>query len=72
MAVAASDAGSASLTPTGAGWRSIVQIVDVWRIDDEWWRTPVSRHYFLVELDDGIVRTMFQDLVGDGWYEQHA
>ena len=52
--------------------RRVARIVDVWRIDDEWWRTAISRRYFLVTLEDGVVRTIFHDLIGDGWYEQYA
>lgn len=54
----------------GASRQRVTRIVDVWRIDDEWWRTPLSRRYFLVALDDGVVRTLFHDLIGGGWYEQ--
>jgi hypothetical protein len=54
----------------GHAQQRVTRIVDVWRIDDEWWRTPLSRRYFLVALDDGIVRTLFHDLIGGGWYAQ--
>jgi hypothetical protein len=54
----------------GISRQRVTRIVDVWRIDDEWWRTPLSRRYFLVALDDGVVRTLFHDLIGGGWYAQ--
>jgi len=54
----------------GTSRQRVTRIVDVWRIDDEWWRTPLSRRYFLVALEDGVIRTIFHDLIGGGWFEQ--
>lgn len=51
-------------------WR-VEAIQDVWRIDDEWWREPIARRYFLVALEGGSVRTIFHDLLGGAWFEQH-
>ena len=45
-------------------------VLDVWRIDDEWWRDEISRRYFQVALENGSVRTIYQDLVSGAWYEQ--
>ena len=40
------------------------EILDSWRIDDEWWRKqPVSRLYYRVLLEDGMVVGLFKDLV---------
>jgi hypothetical protein len=44
--------------------------LDSWRIDDEWWRTELSRWYWHVHLADGRPLTLFADLVGGGWYAQ--
>ena len=48
----------------------VAQVQDAWRIDDEWWRSPISRHYYRLVLDDGSLRTIYQDLVAGEWYEQ--
>lgn len=48
----------------------IASVLDVWRIDDEWWREEISRRYFLVVLEGGISRTIYQDLVTGEWFEQ--
>jgi hypothetical protein len=56
----------------GHGRRQVAGIVDVWRIDDEWWRTTISRRYFLLALEDGVILTIFHDLIGGEWYEQHG
>ena len=50
--------------------RRVERVQDSWRIDDEWWREPISRRYYRVVLDDGSLRTVYWDLVGGGWYEQ--
>ncbi len=48
----------------------VAAIPSSWRIDDEWWRERISRQYFQVELEDGLVMTVFNDLVSDKWYQQ--
>ncbi len=50
--------------------RRVAHVQDSWRIDDEWWREPIGRHYYQLVLDDGSLRTVYQDLVDGGWYEQ--
>ena len=46
-------------------------VVNMWRIDEEWWRRPVSRLYFQLELDNGVRITVFRDLLAGAWYKQH-
>ena len=48
----------------------IAEIIDRWRIDDEWWRRAVSRMYFHVMLEGGQLLTLFQDLSTGRWYGQ--
>ena len=48
----------------------VAQVQDVWRIDDEWWRNPISRRYYQIVLEDGTVRTVYHDLVSNTWHEQ--
>jgi len=43
-------------------------IRECWRIDDEWWRNPVSRLYFQVTLENGRSLTLYHDLVERIWY----
>jgi len=50
----------------------IESILDPWRIDDEWWRTEVSRMYYQVALSSGTTVTIFQDLIYGGWYFQQT
>jgi hypothetical protein len=46
-------------------------VIDLWRIEDEWWRSPVSRAYYLLELENGVHLTVFQDLITGQWYRQN-
>ena len=52
------------------GWIRIEAIREEWCIDDEWWRTPVSRDYRVVVLDNGRVETIYRDRVSSTWYRQ--
>ncbi len=48
----------------------VAQVQDVWKIDDEWWRNPISRRYYQIVLADGTMRTIYHDLITDTWHEQ--
>jgi hypothetical protein len=49
----------------------VLEILNMWRIDEEWWRKPVSRLYFLLELENGSRITVFHDLIHNLWYRQN-
>lgn len=51
-------------------FRQILGIREYWRIDDEWWRTPISRWYAVVVLEDGRSLTLYRDLRSGFWYGQ--
>ncbi|MFN0071901.1 MAG: hypothetical protein ACKVVP_10485 [Chloroflexota bacterium] len=52
-------------------WRRVIQVLERWRIDDEWWRSrPVSRLYFAVLLEGGLRLEIYRDLVDGQWYAQ--
>ena len=61
--------------PTGV-WvrgrrRPIVAVRSRWRVDDRWWReVRVSRLYLSLLLEDGMVLTVFMDLVTGQWFRQ--
>ncbi len=48
----------------------IESIQDNWTIDEEWWREPIRRRYYRVLTARGAVRTIYHDVVRDGWFEQ--
>jgi hypothetical protein len=49
----------------------VKDVVNMWRIDEEWWRKPISRLYFSLELENGARITVFRDLVAGAWYRQN-
>jgi hypothetical protein len=68
------EAGSDGPLPRWVVWRGrrrrIAEIVDEWRVDDEWWRAEVRRHYFAVLLAEGSHLTVFCDLLEETRWEQ--
>jgi len=70
MVVADPDDGRPLAVVERGGRRRVAAVQDGWRIDDEWWREPIGRRYYQVVLDDGVLRTLYRDEVGGGWYEQ--
>ena len=50
---------------------NVDSILDMWRIDDEWWsREPIPRFYYQVLLSDGRRLSIFKDLVSGSWFSQ--
>jgi len=49
----------------------VKEILNMWRIDDEWWREPISRLYYLVECSNSLRLTLFNDLITGKWYRQN-
>lgn len=49
---------------------AVEEIRERWRIDDDWWRRPISRTYYELLLESGDVVTVFKDLVSGEWFQQ--
>ncbi len=47
-------------------------VLEMWRIDDEWWRHLISRRYFAVILEGGSRVVLFEDIVTHEWFMQTA
>ena len=45
-----------------------VGICNRWRVDDDWWRTPVARAYFKVVTRDGLLGTVYLDELRGTWH----
>ncbi len=60
--------------PAALEWKGrrirVQAIQECWRIDDEWWRSPVSRRYVRLLLDGGAMVTVYHDLEEGRWYTQ--
>ena len=48
----------------------VEEIRELWRIDDEWWRSPIIRCYADVVLSGGKRVILYQDLVTGDWWIQ--
>ena len=57
---------------TPRGIRKVEAVLESWRIDDEWWRTRISRRYLSLLLEGGRPVTVFHDLVEDRWFIQEG
>jgi hypothetical protein len=55
--------------PGARHWR-VESIGETWRVDDEWWRQPISRRYIDVVLEGGKHVVLFEDLVTGQWWLQ--
>jgi hypothetical protein len=50
--------------------KAIEAIIEVWRIDDEWWRQPISRRYVEVVLEGGRHVVLYEELNTGNWFMQ--
>lgn len=51
---------------------SVAAILNMWRIDEEWWRQAISRIYYQLELQNHVRLTVFHDLFTGAWYHQNG
>ena len=49
---------------------TVEAVRETWRIDDEWWREPITRTYYEVLLQGGARLVLFVDLVKQEWFVQ--
>ena len=54
------------------GRHPVELVQDSWRLREEWWRTPIDRHYFELVMADGRVRTVYRDVTSNEWFEQRG
>ena len=47
-------------------------VLEVWQIDDEWWRRPIARRYVEAILAGGARVVFFQDLTTGSWFLQQS
>jgi hypothetical protein len=45
-------------------------VLETWRIDDEWWRRPISRRCVEAILEGGKHVVLFEDLTTGEWWIQ--
>jgi len=57
-------------TPAAVDGIGIAEVLEIWRIDDEWWREPIVRRYADVVLAGGKHVVLFEDLRTGDWFAQ--
>lgn len=61
-------------TPASFTWRgrkyTVLEAVDRWRADTEWWRARQHREYYKLVTGDGLLLVIYHDLSREGWYVQ--
>lgn len=55
---------------SNGGGQAVEDVLEHWRVDDEWWRLPIVRLYFEVVLDGGKRAVLFEDLRTGEWFMQ--
>jgi hypothetical protein len=50
--------------------KKVDSVVEVWKVDDEWWRQPISRRYVEVVMHGGKHTVLYLDLTTNEWFEQ--
>ena len=51
---------------------AVAAILEIWRVDDEWWRQPISRRYVEVVLQSGRHVVLYEDLITGSWFMQRC
>lgn len=54
-------------------WVQVVEIENLWKVNDEWWRGPeeeIARLYYVLRLQNGQQLTVYLDLIVNIWYRQ--
>ncbi len=49
---------------------AVESVLETWRLDDEWWRVPISRRYVEAVLDGGRHVVLYCDLETGEWWMQ--
>lgn len=56
--------------PRSVGGATVELALETWRIDDEWWRSPIVRQYVEVVLEGGGRLVLFEDMMTKKWFAQ--
>jgi hypothetical protein len=54
----------------GERWHTVAQVCNRWRVTSSWWETAAFAHreYIKLVTADGLLCTVYRDLVHDAWY----
>jgi len=54
----------------GVAGKAVESIIEVWHVDDEWWREPISRRCVEVILEGGKHVVLYENLTTGEWFMQ--
>jgi hypothetical protein len=57
---------------SAAGWQPVTRVLNHWRIDCDWWRSPVSREYWRLLIDDDLALECFCDRASTEWFVERV
>jgi len=46
----------------------VTRVYRSWQSAEEWWGKEVTRNYFMVKTNKGLVCDIYRDMPGDIWY----
>ena len=50
--------------------KAVESIIEIWHVEDEWWRDPISRRCVEVILEGGKHLVLYEDLTTSDWFMQ--
>ena len=57
---------------SAAGWQSVTRVLNRWRIDCDWWRSPVSREYWRLLIDDDLALECYCNRASAQWFVERV
>jgi hypothetical protein len=67
--VTAGPAGAPLSIHYGDRWRTVDQVCNRWRVTSSWWNAgAAAREYVKLVTADGLLCTVYRDMVDDAWY----
>src|SRR5438270_297400 len=52
---------------SAAGWQSVTRVLNRWPIDCDWWRSPISREYWRLLIDEDLALECYCDRALAQW-----
>jgi hypothetical protein len=57
---------------SAAGWQPVTRVLNRWRIDCDWWRSPVSREYWRLLVDDDLALECYCNRATSEWFVERV
>src|SRR4029077_17823034 len=57
---------------SAAGWQPVTRVLNRWRIDCDWWRSPVSREYWRLLVDDDLALECYCNRASAEWFVERV